>query len=213
MQTPSTTQVIGLSQSRKRKRLALGIGGLAALAVVVLALAAGQAPQTGMRRYVSPPRKDGTRYTFLYPASIGDPEEDTLAFNGGTSLDVNFGHGPPGLLDRTLMHSEFLWRLLHRGDAELLIMSSKEGQEYWNGALRNYATPGSHGLPARSDQRDADSIGGRHGVLLADSKSETTCQLVHLYTGSRSRESFLRDDAAIFASFRALPPGAPVPHP
>ena len=162
------------------------------IAAVVLAsvLAGGEAwrrSRPKYLRYVSAPLKDGTRYTFLYPARVG-----RMASSG--PFVIMDGESPPLLdLARERLSGTRARKLLGQGDLVLIAMGG---------------TRLSEPRVARRSQSFPSSL----YTVLYDTRSGRFFTLMHT-NRSAPRQAFEAEARIVSDSFHIVPPGAPAPSP
>jgi hypothetical protein len=198
--------------SHRSKRVLCLVGVVTVLAALTLGLAA--LCPSPYRRFVSAPLTDGTRYTFLYPRSLGTPDTDlnTLPdYGGGDSecpcVQLRESAGPAEKLVGLLSH-EYLAR-----DIMVVVRGSKTIPLTAASGWRVTARDGRY---IRSEKTDPDLFMGAYYVSVLDSRTSTSCDFEYQYYGydsNRRRFHLDREDAMVLESFRVLPPGAPVSSP
>lgn len=182
-----------------RRAVLWTVGVLAVLGCLfALTLLAVQRRHIGYVRYVSPPLRDGTRYTVLYPAGwtlhVGSMSENGFL----TPIEVTSrGHDTAlivwlkrcGLVPRGAVQSVWCYGYplrVHRDSR----------RDEW----RDYAKMVPHDSPF------SPII---HYVTLFDVRSNGAFELTDYVTHPTA--TFRRDDAVITSSFRVLAPGGPTP--
>lgn len=157
-----------------------------ALGVLLLALAMWRGQSAGYKRFVSPPLRDGTRYTFLYPARFA------LASSSGGDASLYDVPQPSGFQ---------LLAMRVRGQTNYLRMPASE-ITIQNGS--------QNGTPSTS--REVIRGRGQSIINITDRRSSSYFFVRHINWGSNLTR-FDSEDAVFRSSFQILPPGAPVPSP
>jgi hypothetical protein len=150
-------------------------------------------------RYVSQSLKDGTRYTFLYPARLSMIREDKAR--------VSITSQPQVL---TLRDRSLLWlgwprdQIVHEGHANEL--NAFCYQHVYVTEARNSRRRSSGKAYDHDQARYYDCYTHK----IADAWTNSACSLAH-QRFRENDETFQREDKVLSDSFKILPPGAPIP--
>lgn len=176
--------------------------GVLALAMLVVGVVRWNSREV-YKRYVSPPLKDGTRYTFLYPSRMS---RNGLGISIGSgvrcpSMEVHSmalgdcDNSPPSAV------STFLERFLPRSASEF----------GWSGVDVLVSKEDSLWLSGRSEtNNDSESFVSR-ALFISDARARLRFKVDCFVLKERPRaQSEVR---TVIRSFRILPPNTPVPSP
>lgn len=167
------------------------IPGGAALALLMVSATRGNSRDT-YARFVSPPLKDGTRYTFLYPSRMASARY--RAVGGNVLLESPVKAPQP----------------FGKGSALSGTAHAAVGYDFIE-VNQEVLAPGYRADPRRDNRLNSKSRLA-HTILLFDTRSRRVFQLNH-EAHPRFGQRFKQDDKIVSNSFRILPPGAPVPSP
>ncbi len=190
--------------SRQRLFLCLGVVG----GVVALAVATAPASPSSYTRYVSPPLKDGTRVTFLCPASVRN-----FLVKPGDKLpqpyiiqDVQITK-PFSIMEAVLGWFP-LWSRLSPTDDQGV------------GVLTTTTTPFKVTQDCRIEQQEVRPPVTRYGgnyyidnVIIQKVRNGLQYHFQYQYFASAKSASFTKHEATITKSFQVLPPGVSPPIP
>jgi hypothetical protein len=154
------------------------------------------ARQVRVRRYVSPPLPDGTRYTFLYP--LWDRWPYTFASPQGIDVEGSCPRDEAGWLIETwdtFFHDRDYPNYPEGLSVQVLPPDMvTENKRYETAGIRNASL-------------------FHHSVTIKDARSRRRFILTHSSFPWYREEYFDRSDPTVIQSFRVLVPGEPVPVP
>lgn len=166
-------------------------------------------------RYLSPPRQDGTRFTFLYPIALGQPIAGGAAYFSPSAKkqyhlqDVGVQtHFNPS--ERWMQSNAILRRVYPQNVEDIRVSSTDDtSQPDPFPAGRRIQSENPHYI--RSETSSMNEGAGQHTIVVTDMRSGTRYYFQHSYWGSgtadASAASFAADDTVIARSFRVLPAG------
>ena len=169
-------------------------------------------------RYVSPPRLDGTRCTFLYPSILGPPALSGAIYSRGAtgrryqiqSVQV-FSRVSTG--DAFIQRLSILRRAIAINSAELSITSVDDPAQKDPFPTRPIESKNPRYI--KSESTSIGEGGGEHDLVIKDKRSGTRYNLEYVCwlpdAGGNSAGDFARADAIISQSFQVLPRGAALP--
>ena len=193
------------------QRLPSWLRGGAALTLAVAVILAASVPHARRpiryARYFSPPRADGTRYTFLYPIALGQPTAGGCAYLYPSTkkqchiqdavVQTHFNQ------DERWMKRTGLLRQLYPQNEEDVRVHSTDDTTQPDPFPVGMRTKSDDPRYIRSETVTLGDGGGQHNVAVTDMRSGARYYFQHSYSGFDKR-----DDVTIAQSFRVLPPGA-----
>ena len=214
---------VGKTSSRRSPLwLSGGAALILAMAVILTASAPHARRSIHYARYVSPPRADGTRYTFLYPASLGQPVSSSAAYVSASTgkryqmQDASArSHVSPG--EALVKRSALLRRTFPVNEEDVRVHSTDDTTQP-DPFPPGRRTKSENPRYIRSETVNLGDGAGQHNVVVTDKRSGVRYYFQHSYWGPDttdfSADSYVRDDATIAQSLRVLPPGtAPLAQP
>ena len=195
-----------------RWRWFLSLGAVCAVIALAVATMPVSAPAEYIR-YVGPPLKDGSRVTFLHPASVSE----FLVSPGGNPIrpyiaqDVQIAKPFSANIKETILSRLPLWKRLHPVSDQIVgVLVTKISKIYLSKHLivsgriqRQYIQQTFNG-PGNAYVDEVDVTNAHNGLQYA-------FQYKHI--GSSKSADFAKHEAAITNSFQVLPPGAAPPVP
>ena len=194
------------NKTRVRRRVLfslLAVAVIAALAVVTTPKPA--APE--FRRYVGPPLPDGSRVTFLYPASVNQIISLNTPPTGLIIQDVQMVKPPEPL--QAILGLLPSWRRAHPTN-DLTMGALVRKVPAWVSVISRRA------VTRKRVQQTIQSQGDIYieSVVNTNAKTRTEYDINYSYLASSAPSpAFVKREAAIMNSFQVLPPGAAVPSP
>lgn len=166
-------------------------------------------------RYLSPSRRDGTRFTFLYPVILGQPIAGGCAYFSPAAKkqchlqDVGVQtHFNPR---ERWMQSNTVLRQVYPQNLEDIRVSSTDDTTQPNPIAVGRRIQSENPRYLRSETFSMDKGTGQHNIVVTDTRSGTRYYFQHSYWGpgaaDASAASFAADDTVIARSFRVLPAG------
>jgi len=200
-------------KTRLRRPLVWLGGGTAFILVVILAASAPYARRPpGYARYVSPPRADGTRYTFLYPVALGQPIAGGCAYLCPSTkkqchiqdavAQTRFNQG-----ERWMKRTSLLRQVYPQNEEDVRVHSTDDTAQP-DPFPAGRRTKSENPRYIRSETVSSGDGGGQHNVVVTDKRSGARYYFQHSYSALDKR-----DDVTIAQSFRVLPPGVVPPAP
>jgi len=210
----------GKTSSRRSPLWPSGGAAIILAAAVIFAASAPHARRPiRYARYVSPPRADGTRYTFLYPASLDPALSSSAAYVSASTgkcykmQDASArSHVSPG---EALVKRSALLRRTFPVNEEDVRVNSTDGTTQPDPFPAGRRVKSENPRYIRSETVNLGPGTGQHTATVTDKRSGARYYFQHNYWGPEttdfSADSFVRDDAVVTQSFRVLPPGAVPP--
>ena len=194
------------NKNRTRRHLLLSLLAVAVIAALaVMTTSKPAAPE--YRRYVGLPLPDGSRVTFLYPASAAK-------FPVGQNGNINQVSGvqyveftKPGNIGEQLLHQLPIWRRFRsRNDCMVSVFVYSLNGHF--GGFRS----GRVERPFSGVSQDSDSFYG-DSIDEVDARSRLDYHFQYVHSGTLAPAGTEKGETIITNSFRVLPPGAAVPTP